>query len=529
MIGGFRNTSRYLLAGASVIGLLAVGLPEANAQDLKSIQSQIDSLQATIKELQKQVQDAQSQAAAAQTAAANAKGSDLDLKVKWKGAPELSSADEKKFKFKVRGRVDTDYNGINQDTPVTFAPDVSATELRRARLGVEGVAFYDVKYILEVDFGSNDSVSVKDAYIQYTGLPVYFTAGNFKTYNSLEEATSGNYTTFLERAAFIEAFALDRQIGFGASYLKDHFTLAAGIFGEGPSAAPLFSGFTGDENLTLAARGTVAPINREVNGVNQVLHFGGSVRTRETGDDQPYLQYQARAADLHLANRFVNTGRIGESDTFWGLEAAGVWGPLSVQSEYGQTEVDLPSTAFLRTNPPQVPPKANNFLNVPDPTFSGWYVDASWFLTGETRPYKDGIFQRVKVKNPVTWSKGSGWGAWQIAGRYDVIDLSDDAFNNAGGCPNTALYPGVNATGSPTPPANASIAQCGEQKTWLVGVNWYLNDYVKLMFNYTESDLSGYPVTALTPATAQFPANTKVSGFDDAKIRGFGMRAHIDW
>ena len=55
------------------------------------------------------------------------------------------------------------------------------------------------------------------------------------------------------------------------------------------------------------------------------------------------------------------------------------------------------------------------FLDVPDPTFNGWYVDASWFLTGETRPYKDGVFQRVKVKNPVTWSKGSGWGAWQIA------------------------------------------------------------------------------------------------------------------
>src|SRR5262245_2627217 len=76
------------------------------------------------------------------------------MKVKWKGAPELSSADGR-FKMKVRGRLEVDYNNINQDTPITTFPDVSATELRRARIGVEGVAFYTVKYVLEVDFGGN--------------------------------------------------------------------------------------------------------------------------------------------------------------------------------------------------------------------------------------------------------------------------------------------------------------------------------------------------------------------------------------
>jgi len=62
MNGGLGKMNRYLLAGASVIGLMAVGAQEARAQDLKSIQSQIDSLQsmvqsqqATIKALEKQV------------------------------------------------------------------------------------------------------------------------------------------------------------------------------------------------------------------------------------------------------------------------------------------------------------------------------------------------------------------------------------------------------------------------------------------------------------------------------------------
>ena len=69
MNGGLGKMNRYLLAGASVIGLLVFGLPEARAQDLQQIQAQIEQMQATIKALQKQVQDAQAQASAAKAAA----------------------------------------------------------------------------------------------------------------------------------------------------------------------------------------------------------------------------------------------------------------------------------------------------------------------------------------------------------------------------------------------------------------------------------------------------------------------------
>jgi phosphate-selective porin len=372
---GKPSNAAYLLAAGLVASIVTFGAAEAQAQDLQAIQAQIDALQATVKNLQKQVAEAKAEAAAARAvaiqrapvvASAGASGSDksdLDLKVKWKGAPEFTSADEKKFKFKVRGRLDTDYNKIDQDTPITFAPDVSATALRRARIGVEGVMFYDWKYILEVDF-ANDVTSVKDAYLQYTGLPVHLTVGHFKTYNSLEHMTSSNYITFMERAAFIEAFGIDRLIGAGASYAGNNWTLSAGVFGDTGAPNPFYSGFVGDENFTVAARGAWAPVDREVNGV--------------------------------------------------------------------------------------------------------------------------------------AWGKGGGWGAWQIAGRYDVLDLSDSAFNAAGGCRNTSL--GVNGLTGAVP---ASLAECGLQETWLVGVNWYLTDYVKLMFNYTESKLSEYPARTIPAVTRQ--------------------------
>jgi phosphate-selective porin OprO/OprP len=340
-------------------------------------------------------------------------------------------------------------------------------------------------------------------------------------------------------------------------YAKDHFTLSAGVFGESVSSSPEFTGYVGEENVTFSARATVAPINREVNGVNQVLHFGASGRWRDVGDDQPFLQYAAPGTNLALANVFNTTSRIGNSDTFWGLEAAGVWGPLAVQGEYGETSVDLPGGALIRNpstgsaqgTPPyfssNVRPAAvvaNPFLGVRDPSYYGWYADASYFLTGETRPYKDGVFGRVKVKNPVQWSKDGGmkgWGAWQIAGRYDFLSLSDSAFNNVftgvnnytGGCANTRLANNAltNPTGTSSTSNPARLAQCGEQETWIVGLNWYLTDYTRIMFNYMQTELSNYPTTVVAANTSGIPAGSLVTGFDGATIRGFGTRVQFDW
>src|SRR5262245_48237964 len=325
MTGGLKNISRYLLASAGVIGIFGAA-PEAQAQsqqDLQQIQAQIQQMQATIQALQKQVADAKAQAAAANATAASA-GGDIDLKVKWKGAPELSSADGR-FKMKVRGRLEVDYNNVDQDSFITSFPDVNATELRRARLGVEGILWYDWKYVLEVDF-ANDTVRMKDAYLQYQGWkiwdnPLLLRIGNFKTFNTFEDETSDRFVDTMERAAFINAWDIERQIGFATMYYSEHFGLAAGIFGERfPSTVdtPQFAGFTGDEDLTFAARAFAAPINRETNGVPQVLHFGASVRTRDAGNDQPLFQYgnNARGADLHLANAPSVTGRIGDEDNF---------------------------------------------------------------------------------------------------------------------------------------------------------------------------------------------------------------------
>lgn len=494
-MSGKHNLGRYLL-GSSVIALVAASGSSARAASNEQLEEQLRIMQAQIQQLQRQIEENKAAAASARAAAARSEAAqsaaadsaaaakaaaskgggekdDLDLKVKWKGAPELSSKDGK-FKMKVRGRLNVDYNAINQDEDVTGIPDVNAFELRRARLGVEGTVWKDVDYKFEVDF-ANDTTAVKDAYFEYTGWGPEFKirVGNFKTFNSLEHIMSANFIEFMERAAFIEAFQLDRQIGIGALYTRDHFTLAAGVFGPHPFDEERWF----QDVKTGAARVTAAPINED----GHVLHFGASWRSRGGATDlranpvpanDQFFIYQARGADLHLASRFVQTPAIFDRDTFWGLEAAYVWGPWSIQSEYGQLKGDI-----------------NERFVGEDPTYWGWYVEASWFITGETRPYKFGEFTRQKILNPVF---EGGHGAWQLAARYDVLSLTD------------------NAAGIVT------CTTCGEQKTWQAGVNWWLNDHTRVMFNYGQSTIAGGFLNGNN-------AN------DGADIKGFGTRLQIDW
>jgi phosphate-selective porin OprO/OprP len=470
MNGGLRKLSVYLLAGVSTLGILVAGGTAAKAASVEQLEAQMRAMQAQMADLQRQVQEAKAAAATAKSGG----GGPLDLKVKWKGAPELSSSDGK-FKFKIRGRIMADYNGINQDEHVTGDQDISAVELRRARLGVEGVVFYDWKYKFEMDFAGNKA-SIKDAFVSYANWAPWKESevrfGNQYVYNSIEELTSSRFITFMERPAYIDAFFLDRQIGAGLLAGNDHWSFQTGFYGATPGQQGSF--FT--DSSAVSVRGTVAPVNNDTT----VVHFGASYRHRDAGtlrsnDTAELFTYKATGADLHLANDFVNTAAIAKTDDLFDLEGVLIYKSFSVQGEYAQLTANLPVS----------------IANV-NPTYNGWYVEGSWFITGEMRNYKadTGEIDRPKVKNPV-FGGSHGWGAWQIAGRYDSLDLSSKASQIAAA--------GV-----------VSCDECGTQNTWAVGLNWWLTEYTMLKFNATQSHING--------------------GVNNgADITGFGMRAQVDW
>jgi phosphate-selective porin OprO/OprP len=349
-----------------------------------------------------------------------------DVQVSTKGGHLKFSSADGEFKFQVGGRLMVDTaRFFNTQGPNKLH---SGTEIRRARLFMAGEVFNDWKFKNQIDF-AGDGVSVKDAWLRYTGFkPTDITVGQFKEPFSLEELTSSKYITFMERA-LPNAFAPSRHIGAGVNYNGDNMTAAAGWFAGTTANQPDNS--DGNQENGGAARLTYAPINDQEK--HTLVHLGASAAYRTVSDDE--LQYRERP-EAHIANhRLVDTGTMNDVDnvTQWGLEAATVLGPFSAQGEYISVAVDRNGES--------------------DPDFYGWYGYASWFLTGESRPYKHGVFGRVKPKSVV--GEG-GYGAWELAARLSKIDLED------------------------------SGVEGGEETDVTLGVNWYATSSIRFMLNYVD-------------------------------------------
>ena len=370
---------------------------------------------------------------------------------KWGPAPTFKSGDGN-FEMKPRGRIYFDAGWLSDKNGTM---DISGTEFRTARMGVEGKAWSNIKYKFEADFAGDD-VEVKDAYITYVGKGVSVNLGQHKVANSLEESTSSRYTTLMERASFTDAFSFARRIGVSAVTGGDDWTATVGVF-KGDNAS------TSDHDGTeFAGRFTYGPKMGDTQ-----LHFGASTRYRKAGADQSGFRYRQRPHN-HLSDRFVNTGALGKKDTLIAAEFAAVNGPLSFQAEYATLTNDMDT------------------VGVDNPTFRGAYGEVSYFFTGGHRVYnaKKGTFDRNKVTEP--FSNG-GSGAWQLTGRYDMLELND------------------------------AVTAGGVQKTVIVGVNWYLNPYMRVMANYSNAKIKSSYNVAANGITG---ANT---------VNAFGLRAQIDW
>lgn len=368
-----------------------------------------------------------------------------DFKIDWKGAPEIESADGN-FSFKVRGRMFIDWGTVS-DSSGTVA---DKTEVRQARIGVEGLLAGDVEYKFEVDWGEGGT-EIKDAFIEWKLEPVSIMAGQFKVPVSFEEMSSTRHTLFIERAGFTDAFKFGRQVGLTANVDKNDITFIGGVYqGE-------FNNGNDIQGRTYAARATYA--TRFDGGL---FHVGGSAFKRENDDTvETTIRYNHRP-HLHLAPiKYIDTSAVdAASDTFIGGEIVSIYGPLNVQGEWGWMTIDAPAGGTSAT-------------------FQGGYASVSYFLTGETRGYKKGMIDQAQVKNPVF--KG-GAGAWQLAARYDVVDLTD---------------------------TDAGIIG-GKQTGYQFGVNWHLNNFVRIQANYVKNIIDG-------------------GTYDGEKIDVFGVRFQSHW
>lgn len=328
------------------------------------------------------------------------------------------------------------------------------SNFRRARLGAIGSLWANTIYRLEFDFAQQARPSFLDVYGQLTDLAILgnLRIGHFFEPFSLQRLTSNRYQTFMERP-LLDAFAPSRNLGIMAfdTFDDKHGTWQLGIFGTDSNDDGEEQTDRGGEAIT--GRMTYLPIWDEPSDGRYYMHVGGCFSYRAPARQQVRYGYwpgfRPGAFDTIVWPRWNDTGLVPIHDAaLFDLEWAWIMGPFHIQAEYAASFVDQ--------------------IGGPDLAFTAWYVETGWFLTGESRPYQQemAIFNRVTPFESFfsTRTKDGicrGRGAWQVAFRVDQLNLN-----------------------------NQNI-QGGNLVDLTLGLNWYLNPYTRVYFNYVHAMLLG--------------------------------------
>jgi phosphate-selective porin OprO/OprP len=303
--------------------------------------------------------------------------------------------------------------------------------------------------------------------IPYLGL---LKAGNFGQPMSLEDKTSSGATTFMEKALPVLAFPPGNDIGIMAvnTAWGERMTWAFGVFrvvGSFTDVGEARNRLTEQLGTSLAGRITYLPWYDDEGRF--LLHLGLSYNRQfiDVARADSEVRFSARPETYLTDRRAADTGVFfAEGVEIYNPELAWVAGPLSFQSEYFRTFTHSSETG--------------------NPVFWGWYVQGSFFLTGEHRPYdrQNGVFARVRPKknfDPGSWHGG----AWEVGARYSVLDLNDRGI------------------------------QGGESHDLTAGLNWYLYPTMRVMFNYVYSIMKD----RVNPS------------FDRGRLSIFQMRVQLDF
>jgi phosphate-selective porin OprO and OprP len=326
--------------------------------------------------------------------------------------PQASEAQE----FKVRGRLHMDgFYGISQAD--TFS---NGFNNRRARMGMAGKLTETWYGQIEIDF-AEAGINPSDLFMRRSfenGGRLWI--GQFKVPQGLNELISSNDITFLERSTPVIILADSRRMGIAYEHFGNSLGFKTMVFGRalGGQAAVVE-----DMPLGVALRGVFAP---ELGGGR--LHLGASA-VYENLMDNNVVRYRDRPESRDSkggALRLIDAIITDVESTFKaGLEILFITGPFSVEAEYLQSTVS-------RT-------LGNN------PTFSGFHVQSSYVLTGESRSYSRGLVGGV--------SPAGDAGAWEVALRYSFMNLNDAGFTG------------------------------GEQTTITLGLNHYVTSKLRFMGN----------------------------------------------
>ena len=380
------------------------------------------------------------------------------------------------------GPITRDFRRGGATTDIGHARDLNnGTNFRRARFGIDGKVFGDFDYNILFEFGGSgaeDAAHIQEMWLQYSGLkPFKFRVGAFSPSIGLEDQGSTNGSLFMERPAiadvarsvaggdFREAVQLQAA---GANWLVSGAltTRTVGtINSTGSSTAQSF-----DQSLGGILRAVWVPIMGDDFMAHVGVHGSHVFQTSDAGGPDSANRYPVQLRERPEirvdGTRLVDTGAINADhvDTA-GFELAAQKQQFMIQGEYERIKIERHASALA------------------NPHFSGWYVEGGWVLTGEKRKYNmsNFAFDAPSIDHPFDLAART-WGAFELVGRYSVLDLNyrEDLAGTA-------------------QPANG--VRGGEQKIASAGIIWYPNSIARFVFEYQHVDISRLSPNAATYST----------------------------
>ncbi len=372
-------------------------------------------------------------------------------------------SDDGELQFKLRGEVQVDsriYQQGNQD------PVNSGFYVPRTRFYFAGRVTKPIDYQLSLQRGYS-GVDLLNAYLNFNYDPRFQVRfGRFKAPYLYEYYKLNNWQLLApERSLYSLNFGLNRMIGLmgWGELLQNRMEYAVGIF-DGPRNS--YQDFNG-------AKDVIAFLNfkpfENTDSFLQNLNFGGSA---DFGDQNNPLRpvdlrtsANASTADITSSNpvnnaavpflQFNPAAREKGARALWDLHLAYYYKGFSFLASWnsGFESFTLPGSG---SRPIRLP-------------IGGYYVQAGYILTGET------LTERTVINplHPFDLRPGKfGLGAFEITSRFSQLSLGQQVFTQGLSDPN--LWTNT-----------ASMVD--------VGLNWYLNQLVKVYFDW-EHAMFGNPV-----------------------------------
>lgn len=315
------------------------------------------------------------------------------------------------------------------------------------------------EYFVVPAFGF-DNINLLDAFLNVNFDPrLQLKVGRYKTPFTYE-FYSGPINGLInpERSLFFNNFGLNRDVGMMAwgQLLEKRMDYAAGIF-------------NGDRNFFIDRNSSkdfaglinVRPFGKNQGSLLENLNFGGSVLFGNEYNIPVPRTLRTNVATTGSGFYGVpflgfNTNVIESGDrALWDLHAAWYYNHLSLIGEWasGFQDYALNSSPGNRTRLP----------------ISGWYVQAAYFLTGETVANRG----QVKPLRNFDLRPGKfGLGAIELASRWSTLSLGREVFDRGLSDPNLWTR---------------------DAQTLDVGFNWYWTQYVKAYIGWQHA-LFGNPV-----------------------------------